>query len=235
MRSNAEILLQEIVSRVREILGAPVDRLPMGEPAVTWRGLAAPLTVTMHRDGRITRSFPADRGDTAAAALLARALDTVPQESKLLDWSVDSLSNSVTFRVDLDWPTVEPNGKSTPPRVTSVALAIFSVAHPWEKLVARRSDNRRPIYPDTPRVLGFGASVIMQFVVDTSGRAEPATVRDLPLPADARLNAREMEQYKLFVQSVRRAVVQMTFYPAEIGGCKVRQLAQMPFEFTLRQ
>jgi hypothetical protein len=164
---------------------------------------------------------------------LARALDTTPQESKLFDWSADSLRDSVSFKVDLDWATVDASGRSMPPRVSSVALAIFSVAHPWERLVVHKPDNRRPLYPDSALLHGFGASIVMQFVVDTAGRAEPATVRDQPLPASARLNARELEQYKVFVQS-GAALVQMSFSPAEIGGCKVRQLVQMPFEFTDR-
>ena len=39
--------------------------------------------------------------------------------------------------------------------------------------------------------------------------------------------------HDLFTNSVKNALAQMRFYPAEIGGRKVRQLVQQPFNFTL--
>ena len=39
--------------------------------------------------------------------------------------------------------------------------------------------------------------------------------------------------HDLFTNSVRSALSNMRFYPAEIGGRKVKQLVQQPFNFTL--
>jgi len=43
----------------------------------------------------------------------------------------------------------------------------------------------------------------------------------------------EMSLLDLFTNSVKQALSGMRFYPAEIGGRKVKQLVQQPFNFTL--
>jgi periplasmic protein TonB len=39
--------------------------------------------------------------------------------------------------------------------------------------------------------------------------------------------------HDLFTAAVKSALPQMRFYPAEVGGHKVKQLVQMPFQFSL--
>jgi periplasmic protein TonB len=63
--------------------------------------------------------------------------------------------------------------------------------------------------------------VLAQFVVDTTGRADMSTFKILKSSHD------------LFTNSVRSVLPNMRFYAAEIGGRKVKQLVQMPFQFTL--
>ena len=63
--------------------------------------------------------------------------------------------------------------------------------------------------------------VLAQFVVDTTGRAEPNSLKVLKSSHD------------LFVQSVKNALPQMRFIPAEVGGRKVKQLVQQPFTFSI--
>jgi protein TonB len=63
--------------------------------------------------------------------------------------------------------------------------------------------------------------VLAEFVVDTTGRAEMDTFRVL----------RSSDEQ--FTQSVRTAVAELIFTPAELKGRKVRQLVQYPFIFTM--
>ena len=51
----------------------------------------------------------------------------------------------------------------------------------------------------------------------------------------ARLTGRDLEAYQSFLDETERALVKIEFNPAEIGGCPVRQLVQMPFTFALRR
>ena len=57
--------------------------------------------------------------------------------------------------------------------------------------------------------------------VDTTGRAEPSSLKILKSSHD------------LFIQSVKNALPQMKFIPAEVGGRKVKQLVQQPFSFSI--
>jgi TonB family protein len=63
--------------------------------------------------------------------------------------------------------------------------------------------------------------VVVQFVVDTTGRPDMRTLKVLQSSDD------------LFSESVRRALLRYRFFPAEIAGRKVRQLVKMPFIFSV--
>ena len=76
-------------------------------------------------------------------------------------------------------------------------------------------------YPDMLRSANVEGEVLVQFVVDTTGRADLNTFKVLKSSHD------------LFTNAVKNALAQMRFYPAEIGGRKVKQLVQQPFNFTL--
>jgi protein TonB len=90
-----------------------------------------------------------------------------------------------------------------------------------EKQVAPAPGNRGPNYPDMLRSANVEGEVLVQFVVDTTGKVENGSVKILKSSHD------------LFTNSVRQALNSMRFYPAEIGGRKVKQLVQQPFNFTL--
>jgi protein TonB len=90
-----------------------------------------------------------------------------------------------------------------------------------EKQVQSAPGNAAPRYPDMLRSANVEGEVLVQFVVDTTGRVENGSIKILKTSHD------------LFTNEVRRALGQMRFYPAEIGGRKVKQLVQQPFNFTL--
>jgi protein TonB len=83
--------------------------------------------------------------------------------------------------------------------------------------------NAPPDYPEQLRTNGIEGKVIATFIIDTTGKAEAASIR---FATDG--NA-------LFEASVRSALSRMRFYPAQIGGAKVRQIVQMPFVFTINR
>lgn len=90
-----------------------------------------------------------------------------------------------------------------------------------EKQVSPTPGNSPPRYPDMLRSANVEGEVTAQFVVDTSGRAEMSTFKVIKSSHD------------LFTNAVRNALSNMRFYPAEVGGRKVKQLVQMPFQFSL--
>jgi periplasmic protein TonB len=90
-----------------------------------------------------------------------------------------------------------------------------------EKQVAVTPNNPAPRYPDMLRSANVEGEVLAQFVVDTSGRADMSTFKVLKTTHD------------LFTNAVKSSLPNMKFYPAEVGGKKVKQLVQMPFMFNL--
>lgn len=90
-----------------------------------------------------------------------------------------------------------------------------------ERPVRRLADSVVLHYPDMLRSGRVSGEVLAQFVVDTNGRALPETFKPIKSTHD------------LFTQSVKTALPEMRFTPATIGGKPVRQLVQMPFQFTI--
>jgi len=91
-----------------------------------------------------------------------------------------------------------------------------------EKQALAREGNPAPKYPEILRSANVAGEVLAQFVVDTSGRAEMKTFKSLKSDHD------------LFTAAVRTALPQMKFYPAEVGGRKVKQLVQQAFKFAVQ-
>jgi protein TonB len=92
-----------------------------------------------------------------------------------------------------------------------------------EKQAAEVPGSPNPSYPDMLTSAGIEGEVIAQFVIDTTGHADMSTFKVLKSDND------------LFSQSVKSALPKMRFYPAEVGGRKVKELVQLPFAFALKK
>jgi len=92
-----------------------------------------------------------------------------------------------------------------------------------EKPVVMAPGAQGPAYPDFLRTAGIEGQVLAQFVVDTTGRADMSTFKALKSDNDQ------------FTVAVKNALARMRFLPAEVGGRKVKQLVQQPFQFSLNR
>lgn len=90
-----------------------------------------------------------------------------------------------------------------------------------EKPAAAAPNNVAPQYPNQLRSANIEGQVVAKFVVDTSGRADMRSFEIIKSDHD------------LFTLAVRNQLPNMRFFPAEVGGRKVKQLVQMPFVFSL--
>lgn len=90
-----------------------------------------------------------------------------------------------------------------------------------EKPVLAYENNPRPRYPSMLESAHVEGRVLAQFVVDTTGHAEMDSFKALS------------SSNELFTSAVKAVLPRMRFYPAEVGGRKVRQLVQMPFVFNV--
>jgi len=81
--------------------------------------------------------------------------------------------------------------------------------------------SERPHFPEALRARGQGGRIVVQFVVDTLGRAEMSEFKVVDA-TDAQL-----------ADPVRAVLPRFRFTPGEAGGRKVRTLVALPFDFTL--
>lgn len=78
-----------------------------------------------------------------------------------------------------------------------------------------------PEYPHIMANSRIEGAVLVQFVVDTTGRVEMPTFRVIRASDTA------------FVAPTRAFVARVRFSPASVGGRRVRQLVQLPLEYSL--
>jgi TonB family protein len=77
------------------------------------------------------------------------------------------------------------------------------------------------VYPRTAKLAGQSGSAVVQFVVDTLGRAKPESIMCT------------QATYKDFADAAMAVVKTMEFTPATIEGHKIEQLVQYPIDFKL--
>jgi len=90
-----------------------------------------------------------------------------------------------------------------------------------ELVASARLGNPVPRYPYSLQSDGIQDSFIVRFVVDTTGHVQAGTLK---FPKHA---------HRLFIASVRDALLRSRFFPAEVGGRRVAQLVQQQFSFVM--
>ena len=81
--------------------------------------------------------------------------------------------------------------------------------------------NRGPRYPDALRRANVTGEVLLRFVVDHTGQVDMSTVKVL------------RSSDPQFTAAVQGSLPSLRFAPAEVNGRRVKQLVQMPFQFSL--
>ena len=130
--------------------------------------------------------------------------------------------------VDLSRTTIDPTvvgeirGSPVAPGFPSApAGGIYSEAT-VERTVIPWASNPTPAYPSQLRATGLQGTVVVRFVVDTTGTVEQGSVAILE------------STHAVFADAVRAWLPRTRYFPAEVGGRHVRQLVQQRVEFTLR-
>jgi protein TonB len=95
-----------------------------------------------------------------------------------------------------------------------------------ESVVEERPEllTRPPLqYPDLLRQAGVQGRVLVQAIIDTSGRAEPASVKVIQSPNPG------------FDQPAKNLVLKSLFRPARVHGRAVRVLINQPVDFAIKR
>jgi protein TonB len=89
-----------------------------------------------------------------------------------------------------------------------------------DKPAVPRAGNRIPRYPSALESSRVEGRVLVQFGVDTLGSVDMSTFTVLE------------SSNELFVRAFAETLSKWRFYPAEVGGRKVKQVAQLPLKFV---
>lgn len=90
-----------------------------------------------------------------------------------------------------------------------------------DSAVVRYEDSAAPPYPETMLRRRIEGVVLVQYVVDSTGRADTTTFRVLAAT------------HPDFVRAVKTTLPKMRFRPAVMNGKRVAQLVQQPFAFKI--
>jgi hypothetical protein len=90
-----------------------------------------------------------------------------------------------------------------------------------DTIAARLPESAAPQYPADLLARRVEGQAVVQFVVDTTGLADPGSFVVV------------LSSHPDFAQSIRDALPGMRFSTARIGAAKVRQLVELPFSFTI--
>jgi len=210
---------------VHAAIAAGAITLTTGRPAVAPAPPAEvvlpPVVLGRESQPRVRPHPHVDRQTTTAAPTAPRVvrIDHVPE-------TIPAIDVDVNVRVATD---DEAARGAIGPAIQSPGGSI-AVGGPAEGVLEERYVDRgprilgpaiQPWFPTSLRERGTGGRVTVQFVVDTSGRAEMSGLKIVQASDSA------------FAQSVRAVLPRYRFSPGEVGGSKVRTLVQLPFDFTL--
>jgi hypothetical protein len=231
---SADLLLQLASERVQRRLGASPGTVPLGDAVVAWPDLGVRVAVTLHRDGRFTWPATDDPAETPAPAaeLLRRALADLAADGERVFWPEGLPGDSAAVELHFHHAVVRPDGTAEPLRLR-VAMPLLSLPVPRTSPVVQ-TRSASIAYPELSLRGGAVGTVVLEFVVDTAGRVDPATVRELWSPGRPRLTGDVGRYYDAFLKATMRGLATARYEPARVGGCAVRQLVQQPFEYRFR-
>lgn len=253
MSRDLLLIAQEVAARIRAALGDPnalvagdsIAALGSARTAVDSiattlapRGMdSAGVRVVATRGGAF-RWGPLRTAPSAAAALLDRALADVNRTGDLVIMPDAFTRDSVIFTLRYQFGVEGGAGYVHAIMYGPATMAVFTLRVPVERQAAAVPGTLKAHYPESAlygRYERAEGVVHLQFVIDTTGRAVEGTIHDVWPKDRPRLSGSLGDHYQAFVDAAKRGVLGATFYPAEIAGCKVKQLVYLPFTWEIRR
>lgn len=174
-------------------------------------------------DATIKASSDESEAGKTISLRFATARDSTVMTAEITPAQLSALTNSLhdaaTAAVAMTDPGVSPAvaDQAFAPHSNRRRLVYFefNVEHP-----ARRADKHaKPVYPETLREAGLRGSVRLQFIVDTSGKADTATIKVLS-SSDPEMT-----------RAARDFLVKAVYTPAMIKDRPVAQLVEENYDF----
>lgn len=231
--STVQLFTQTTAERLRELLGARPGEVPDATTRIAALHVGVTTRIVVRRGGGIEIGYQRDgrpaRSDALDSTYLARAIHLAADSSGPYPWPDAMPGDSLTFDLWLTHPLVDAEGVVTPIGA-GFSVPAYSLLLP-PTTPARLVSRPRVQHPTRTAGQNVVATVIMSFVIDSTGRVDAASIHD-EWPSDHRRPRGELgDHYRAFVRAVRRALEAARYEPARIGRCATREHAQLRFEF----
>lgn len=232
--AQVALLSQRIAEVARAALGGASDTaLAAADSFGTWKDelKELPFKIVLHRDAPSTWSVnhPADTVNRKLTALYARVLQSIPPDSLWILWPDGETRDSIPFSIEV-MSNYRHQGEAI--RQSSFPIA---TAKSMQFVDAQLTHQAIPHYPDDARLEGISARVLLQFVIDTNGRADPNSIRVIE-PSPAVLDtSRFAHFYREFIDVSRDVVVRNRYAPARYGACLVKEGVRVPLAYQGRR
>jgi hypothetical protein len=199
---------------------------------VPWLDAHGALRVTVHRAGSLTFTDPDPTmsGSGGGVALLASGLgDAIPAGFRF-EWPVGVASDSVVFDIALT-RSMKTLDFLLPRSSFDTPEEVFTVRMPLQYEPAREIRPARITYPSSISGRSATGYVTLAFVIDTAGRVEMKTVREVWGNQRPEVMRDMGRYYHDFVIAVRRGLPTARYEPERLGGCPIRSQVQQSFHF----
>lgn len=222
-----DLVSQHVADGVRAALGAAPNRLPEGDTLADPRHVEGqlPLELVLHRDQPTTwrADSAVDSTRSKLVTLYLGVLKAMQPDALWIVWPPDAASDSIVLRFTLR------HGSASQPH-----FAVFSNSTRAFIETPPTIDHQvNPRYPSDAEHDHATASVMMQFVIDTTGHADPGSITRVSRPPAT--GTLSMAEYTEFVDASRRAILASTYHPAHRGKCLVRARVRAPYNFASHQ
>lgn len=249
--SSLLLIAEAVATRIRTTLSGSPDSLPRGDSLVVrargdttgadstavgvrLTGMDSAGLRVVARRGASLHWTPVGTVARPVTALLDRALADAERTGDTFIPSDLFSADSIVFTLDYVRPFDVAGGRIYPRAYGPATLATFSLRTAVEHEATIVPGTLEAQFPEAARSHVAEGFVRIAFVVDTGGRAVASTVHDVWPKDRPRLTGELGAVYRDFVRSGTDAVLRALFYPAEVAGCKVRQLVQLPITFQLQ-
>ena len=236
LTTQADLMAQQVAELMRTRMGGSAESLANGDGVVGTGSEPAELFVIAHPDGSVQRYAKSLTGDTTGTTRLMSGFDAARANGDaLFVWPDDYHADSIVLRLTLRSLPVTHEGSLMVQYQAHPAFGVFLISEYTFAPALAKPNNPTPQYPFMEQLRHVGAGLMLEFVVDTSGRVVPGTIRDLWPPDKPKLKNELLRYYEGFVDASETAVASWKFYPARKGTCHVPQIVQLPIQYSFRK
>jgi hypothetical protein len=200
---QVELMAHDVASELRLLVDSSHSAMPNVDGKLTWYSVPAQIVVIARVDGSASWKAKGAGGDSTAALLLGAAFDSARAHGLASMFRPEGMqADSFVVQLKLVPRYTGFIDSYEMPVHRQAKFGVFYLTEPDATPALPREGQPPPVYPRVNESRRVQGELLMQLVVDSTGRAEPATIHDVWPAGKPRLQGELAEYYDAFVFSV---------------------------------